>query len=58
MLTDLGPRMKMFSWKCNHHAHSKGSAKKLHSTSDMKYTVSVEKNLLKESIDYYDHFKK
>ena len=23
----LGPRMKMFSWKCNHHVHSKDSRK-------------------------------
>ena len=58
LLTDLGPRMKMFSWKCNHHVHSKGSAKKLHSISDIKQTVSVKKLLLKESIDYYDPFKK
>ena len=58
LLTGLGPRMKMFSWKCNHHVHSKGSPKKLHSISDIKETVSVKKFLLKESIDYYDHFKK
>ena len=23
----LGPRMKMFSWKCNHHVHSKDCEK-------------------------------
>ena len=32
----LGPRMKMFSWKCNHHVHSKASAKKLQPTCDIK----------------------
>ena len=37
----LGPRMKMFSWKCNHHVHSKGSAKKLQPTCDIKQTVSI-----------------
>ena len=25
----LGPRMKMFSWKCNHHVHSKSSVEKV-----------------------------
>ena len=47
LLNDLGPRMKMFSWKCNHHVHSKGSAKKLHSISDIKQTVSVKKTSVK-----------
>ena len=43
ILTDLGPRTMLFSWKCNHHVLSKGSAKKLHSTSNIKQSVSVKK---------------
>ena len=47
LLTGLGPRKKMFSWKCNYHVRSKDSAKKLNSTSDIKQTVSVKKTSVK-----------
>ena len=56
LLTDLSPRIKMFSRKCNHHVHRKGSAKKLHSISDIKLTVSVKNFMLKEPTEQY--FKK
>ena len=36
IVTDLSPRTKMFSSKCNHHVQSKGSAEKLQSTSNIK----------------------
>ena len=35
-VNNRNPRMKMFSWECNHHVHCKGSAKKLWSTCDIK----------------------
>ena len=54
LLNDLGPRMKMFSWKCNHHVDSEGYTPSL----TLSRLFPLKKILLKESIDYYDHFRK
>ena len=57
LLTDLGPKTKIFSWQWNHHI-GKALQRSYISSLTLSRLFPLKTLLLKESINYYDHFKK